>query len=167
MVMLDTSAVHGEFLAKRIARALCVVGITILTGCQTAPQPESRQPPATSTTVQSIKSSQSNTAPAVNDCGLAAYPASRPTQEILAAVPQPGGQSPNSTMLAKVAIDPEGRVTHLRVLRLAYPEAPKALRDTINAQAVESIKRTHYTPTILDGEPVAVCSDLGITIDLR
>jgi len=70
-------------------------------------------------------------------------------------------------MFAKVAIDPEGRVTHLRVLRLAYPEVSKALRDTINAQAIDSIKRSRYTPTIIAGKPVAVCSDLGVTIDLH
>jgi outer membrane biosynthesis protein TonB len=67
-------------------------------------------------------------------------------------------------MLAKVAIDPEGRVTHLRVLRLAYPEAPNS--DAINEQAVDSIKRWHYTPATVAGKPVAVCSDVAVTIDL-
>jgi hypothetical protein len=70
-------------------------------------------------------------------------------------------------MLAKIAIDPEGRVTHLRVLRLAYPEAPEAVRNAINAQAVDSIKRSHLKPRIVGGKPVAVCSDVAVTIDLR
>jgi hypothetical protein len=114
--------------------------------------------------VQAVKSSQSNVAPAGDDCGLSAYPASRSTQEILAAVPQEGARSPNSTMFAKVAINPQGRVTHLRVLRLAYPEAPNA--ESINAQAVDSIKRRRFAPVTLAGKPVAVCSDLAVTIDL-
>jgi outer membrane biosynthesis protein TonB len=67
-------------------------------------------------------------------------------------------------MLVKVAIDPEGRVTHLRVLRLAYPEASSA--DAINEQAVDSIKRWHYAPTTVAGKPVAVCSDVAVNIDL-
>ncbi|MGA8221790.1 MAG: hypothetical protein WB780_09060 [Candidatus Acidiferrales bacterium] len=89
---------------------------------------------------------------------------SRSTQEILTAVP-PGGARPNSMMFAKVAIDPEGRVTHLRVLRLGYPDAPNAY--AINAQAVDSIKHRHYAPTSVAGKPVAVCSDVGVTIDLK
>ncbi|MGD0013643.1 MAG: energy transducer TonB [Bryobacteraceae bacterium] len=64
-----------------------------------------------------------------------------------------------------MAIDPEGRVTHLRVLRLAYPEASNA--DAINGQAVDSIKRWHYSPTIVAGKPVAVCSDVAVTIDFQ
>jgi len=166
-VILGGLVPYGEFLAKGTTRTLCVVGIAILVGCHAAPQPESRQPPAAGTTVQTVKSSQSNITPDVDDCGLTAYPASRSTQEILTAVPQPAVRPQNSMMFAKVAIDPEGRVTHLRVLRLAYPEVSKALRDTINAQAIDSIKRSRYTPTIIAGKPVAVCSDLGVTIDLH
>jgi len=70
-------------------------------------------------------------------------------------------------MFAKVEIDPEGRLTHLRVLRLAYPEASTALRNKINAQAIDTIKQWHYSPTIIAGEPVAVCSDITVTIDLQ
>jgi hypothetical protein len=66
-------------------------------------------------------------------------------------------------MFAKVAIDPQGRVTHLRVLRLAYPEAPNA--ETINAQAVDLIKRRRYDPVMVAGKPVAVCGDVAATID--
>ena len=163
--MLGSLAPGGEFLAKRAAGALCIVGIAILAGCQAAPQPESRRIPAASTTAQAAKSSQSNIAPAGDDCGLSAYPASRSAQEILAAAPQQGVRSQNSTMFAKVAIDPQGKVTHLRVLRLAYPEASNA--DTINAQAIDSIKRWRYAPMIVAGKPVAVCSDLTVTIDMH
>ena len=120
--------------------------------------------PAAKTTAPTLKPLQSNTTPASDDCGLTAYPVSRSTREILADVPRGGQQSPNSAMLAKIAIDTEGRITHLRVLRLAYPKAPNA--ETINEQAVDSIKRWHYAPTIYAGKPVAVCSDVDVIIDL-
>ena len=162
--MLGSLAPGGQFLARRAAGAFCIVGIAILAGCQAPPQPKSRRVPNASSTMQAVKSSQSNVAPAGDDCGLSAYPASRSTQEILAAVPQQDGRSPGSTMVAKVAIDPQGRVTHLRVLRLAYPEAPNA--GSINAQAIDWIKRRRYDPVIVAGKPVAVCSDLAVTIDL-
>lgn len=67
-------------------------------------------------------------------------------------------------MLAKVEIDKDGRVTHLRVLRLAYPEAANS--KSINELAVDSLKRWHYAPTMFAGKPVAVCSDVTVTIDL-
>ena len=108
--------------------------------------------------------SQSNSTPAIDNCGLTAYPVTRSTREILAAVPLRGEGPSNSTMLAKVAIDPEGRVTHLRVMRLAYPGASNA--DALNEQAADSIKRWHYAPTTVAGKPVTVCSDVAVTIDL-
>jgi hypothetical protein len=113
--------------------------------------------------VQTAESSQSKSISADDNCGLSAFPVSKSTLEILAAVPRDGTRPPNSMMRAKLAIDPEGRVTHLRVLRLAYPKAPNS--DAINEQAVDSIKRWHYAPTTIDGKPVAVCSDVGVTID--
>jgi hypothetical protein len=144
------------------AGARCLAVLAILAGCKAAPQPESQRMPAARTTVQTVEPSQSNSTPAVDDCGLTAYPVSRSTQEILAAVPRGGARPPNSMMLVKVAIDPEGRVTHLRVLRLAYPEASNA----INEHAVDSIKRWHYAPTTVAGKPVAVCSDVAVNIHL-
>jgi len=165
--MLSSRAPGGKLLAHRAAAAICAVVVVVLAGCRAAPQPESRQPSPAGTTVQAVKSSQSNVTPSADHCGLTAYPASRSTQEILADAPQKGVRSQDSTMFAKVAIDPEGRITHLRVLRLAYPEASTALRNTINAQAVDAIKQWHYAPTIIAGKPVTVCSDLTVTIDLH
>ena len=68
-------------------------------------------------------------------------------------------------MLAKVAIDRQGRISHLRVLSLAYPEL--ANNTAINAQAVEWIKRMKHAPVIIAGEPVVVCSNITVTIDLQ
>lgn len=61
-VILDSLVSYGEFLAKRTAGVLCVAGIAILVGCQSAPQPESRRPPADSAPVQAVKTSQTNIA---------------------------------------------------------------------------------------------------------
>ena len=156
-----------KLFAPRAAAAICALIVVVLAGCRAAPQPESRQPSPSGTTVQAVKSSQSNVTPSDDDCGLTAYSASRSTQEILADAPQKDSRPQDSTMFAKVAIGPEGRITHLRVLRLAYPEAPTALRNTINAQAVAAIKQLHYAPTVIAGKPVTVCSDLTVTIDLH
>jgi outer membrane biosynthesis protein TonB len=87
-----------------------------------------------------------------------------PAKEILAAVPR-DGKSRNSTMFVKIEIDPEGKVTHLRVLRLWHPELPNAA--VINEQAVDSIKRWRYAPTRIAGKPVPVCSDVSVIIDLQ
>jgi hypothetical protein len=156
-VIPGSLAPGGKLLAKRAAGALCVVGIAILAGCKAASQPESRRAPAASTTVQAVKSSQSNIAPTVDDCGLTAYPASRSTQEILAAVPQKGILSQDSTMFAKVTIDPEGRVTHLRVLRLAYvipASSPRSAPDVQKpryapASFLEQTNRTYLESSAL------------------
>ena len=105
----------------------------------------------------------SNT-PAVDNCGLTAFPVSMSAREILAAVPR-GAASRNSTMFARVEIDPEGKAAHLRVLRLAHPELPNAA--VVNEQAVDSIKRWGYAPTRIAGQPVPVCSDVEVIIDLQ
>jgi outer membrane biosynthesis protein TonB len=68
-------------------------------------------------------------------------------------------------MFAKVEIDPEGKVTHLRVLRLAHPELSNAA--VLNEQAVNSVKRWRYAPTRIAGKPVRVCSDVDVIIDLQ
>src|SRR5258707_15861718 len=95
------------------AGARRVAVLVILAGCQATPKPESQPTPALRITPPSLEPSLSNSPPASDDCGLTAFPVSRSTQEILAAVPR-GGTPPNSMMFAKIAIDPEGRVTHLR-----------------------------------------------------
>src|SRR5215469_4837528 len=136
--------------------------VSSLVGCQRAPETEPRT--AARTTVHAVESSQTKSTSPDDNCGLDDFPVSKSTKEILAAVPHDGTRSPNSMMQAKVAIDPEGRLTHLRVLRLAYPELPNS--DAINQQAVDSIKRWRHAPTMLSGKPVAVCSDVSVTIDL-
>jgi outer membrane biosynthesis protein TonB len=68
-------------------------------------------------------------------------------------------------MLAKLVIDPEGRITHLRVLRLAHPSASNARE--INEKAVDSIKQWHYAPTKVDGKPVAVCTEVSVIMHLQ
>ncbi len=106
---------------------------------------------------------QTNGTPANGDCGLTAFPVSMPAKETIAAVSR-GGPPGDSTMFAKIQIDPAGKVTHLRVLRLAYPQLPNAT--VLNEQAIDTIKHWSYAPTKIAGRPVAVCSDVTVTIDL-
>src|SRR5215470_9157662 len=86
--------------------------------------------------------SPSRTTSSDDSCGLEDFPASKPTQEILAAASRDGTRPPNQDMVAKVAVSAEGRVTHLRVLRLAWPKLPNSY--AINEQAVDSIKGWRY-----------------------
>jgi outer membrane biosynthesis protein TonB len=142
---------------------LCAVVLVLMAGCQTASQVESRRVPGASAIVRAVVPERTSSAPANNDCGIGAYPVSKSAQEILAAVPRQAKRPPNSGMLVRVAIDTEGRITHLRVLRPAYPNAPNTA--AINAQVVDSIKRWHYAPTIIANKPVAVCSDVTVNVD--
>ena len=155
--------VLGKLHTAGLAGALSLCVLTILVGCKTTPRPESQRTPATKTTAPTLKPSQSNTAPASDDCGLTAYPVSRPTKDILSEVPR-GNSKRSSSLFAKIAIDPQGKITHLRVLSLAHPEA--SFSEEINEKAVDAIKRRHYSPTLYDGKPVAVCSDVSVIIDL-
>jgi hypothetical protein len=98
-------------------------------------------------------------------CGLDDFPVSKSTDEIFAAVPRDIAVPRNQMMVAKVAVNSEGRVTHLHVIRLAWPQLPNSR--AINRQAVDSIKGWHYTPTIYGGKPVAVRIDVGVTVDLE
>jgi hypothetical protein len=61
--------------------ALRVAVLALLAGCRAAPQPESPPMPAARTTPASLEPSQSNSIPAVDDCGLTAYPVSRPLKK--------------------------------------------------------------------------------------
>jgi len=109
--------------------------------------------------------SRENSALAAEDnCGLGGFPITRETKDLVADAPRDSAGA-NGSLLAKVAIGPDGQVTHLRVLRLAYPHARNAYE--INARAVEAIKGWPYSPTVVDGRAVAVCSDVSVRVDLR
>jgi hypothetical protein len=136
-----------------------------LAGCQAAPQSQSSASPHTATAVPEMKSTQQTVAPQVNDCGIAAFPVSMSTQQIVADGLQNGARSGGQGMLVKVAIDPNGNITHLRVLRPAYPDAANTV--AINTQVVDSMKRRHYTPRPVDGKPVATCADVSVNVDLN
>ena len=144
-------------LLVRGALALVLTSLVGLGAPQTEPQP------AACTTVHAVESCQNKRTSPDDKCGLEDFPVSNSTKEILAAVPPGTALPPNSMMQAKVAIDPEGKVTHLRVLRLAYPQLLDS--HAINQQAVDSIKRRHFAPTMLSGKLVAVCGEVSVTID--
>jgi hypothetical protein len=148
----------------RLAKVVLALDLVVLVGCRTEPsrQEQSRAPQIT---VSTTESSPSRSGLSDDTCGLDDFPVSKSTGKILAAAPRDGGRPPNQMMLAKVAINAEGKVTHLRVLRLAWPKLPNSY--AINEQAVDSIKGWHYRPTIVGGKPVAVCSEVGVTVDLE
>jgi hypothetical protein len=99
-----------------------------------------------------------------DDCGLAAYPASRSNQQILADAPQSG--SPTSSMMARVRVDAGGRVTHLRLIRRAYPEAPK-VGDEVTLKAIRDLKERRFNARLSGGVARPQCVDITTTIDLR
>jgi hypothetical protein len=134
--------------------SLCAM-CTMLAGCR----PETD---AIATVGKGIRSAQSHIAPGVEGCGIVNYPVSRATPEMVSdAVREPGGQE--SKMLARVAVDATGNITHLKVVQLAYRSAPNF--DSLNARAVDAMKRWHYAPTMLAGRPVPACGDVTITVD--
>lgn len=135
--------------------------LAALSGCRTAQTPDQSHS-VVKTTVQPATLTLQDAATA--DCGLAAYPASRSAQEILAGLP-PGEQGqPSSQLLARIAVNKEGQLTHIRVLRLAHSNAPNW--KPINEQALNSILRWHFVPTLYQGKAVGVCSDVSVVVDL-
>jgi len=79
----------------------------------------------------------------LDHCGLGDFPVSRSTREILGSVTRDTGPRPNQVMILKAAIDPEGRISDLRVLRLAW----SALRNSrkMNEDAIASMRRWLHT----------------------
>ena len=140
------------------------VGLSLLpVGCKWSSQPE-RSSPAPKIVLRPDATKPSENA-AEEDCGLGNYPITRSNQEILTDVPHDYKDPPNSDLLAKLAIDKDGRITHIRVLRLAHSNAPNWRK--INEDALESIRRQQYKQTFYEGKPVPVCTDVGVIIDLR
>jgi TonB family protein len=66
-------------------------------------------------------------------------------------------------MLVRVAIDPQGNITHMRVLRLAYPASPGA--QALNEAVLDRVKRLKYKPFMVSGKAVTVFSDVAVAID--
>jgi hypothetical protein len=142
---------------------ICIM-IVALAGCQEAPRPQSHI--AAKAAVEEIRTTPKAIAPEVDDdCGLRGYPVSRSTEEIVADGLQKGARSKEYGMLVKVAIDSKGNITHLRVLRPAFPDASNTT--AINSQVIDSMKKRHYSPTVVGGKAVAVCSDVSVTVDLQ
>jgi hypothetical protein len=137
--------------------------LAVMVACKSAPKHE-EQSRAPQITLSLTQSSPSRSTQSDENCGLDDFPVSKSTDEILAAVPRDVAVPSNQMMVAKVAVNSQGRVTHLRVIRLAWPKLPNSR--AINRQAVDSIKRWRYAPPIYDGKPVGACSDVSATIDL-
>lgn len=148
----------------RLLKVTAILALAILSGCVRGSKREEHYrgsqvalskielPPPSSDTISD------------NSCGLDDFPVSKSTEEILTAVPSEAAPPPNQMMMAKVAVSSEGKVTHLRVIRLAWPKLPNSR--AINTDTIEAIKHWRYKPTIVDGRPVAVCSEISVTVDL-
>lgn len=148
----------------RLTKVAATLVLVALVACRTVPKREEQARVSrirASTTEASTPASGSSD----DSCGLDDFPASKSTQEILAAAHSDGERPPNQMMIAKVAINAGGKVTNLRVLRLAWPKLPNSY--AINKRVVDSTKGRHYRPTIVGGKPVAVCSDVAVTVDLE
>src|ERR1043166_6922357 len=113
------------------------VGVVALVGCKAEQKPEG-QARSLEVAVGEMEVSKIANAPSDDHCGLDEFPVSKSTEEILADVPKDGGRRPNHMMIAKVAISPEGKITHLRILRPAWPALPNSHK--INEDAVDSVK---------------------------
>jgi hypothetical protein len=141
---------------------VCLIALLCaLTGCRQAPQPRvevKQQEVAVVSSGPSIAVPGVSTTEPEEFCGLQAYPMPRSYPQILADAP-PGSRKTTTSLYAKVAIDREGNITHLRFLRLST-------LDSINRYAIENLKRQHYKPTVLDGERVSGCSTVSINVDL-
>jgi hypothetical protein len=150
-----------DFTKPWACSALSVGLFALITGCKSAPTPERNSPaPKIALQPERIEPSENSTS---EDCGLKDYPVSRSNQEILSGVPR-DDKHPNSDMFAKIAIDKDGKITHLRVLRLAHSNAPNWKE--INEAALADVKKWHSKPTFYQGKPVAVCSDVSVVVDL-
>lgn len=150
-------------LTSRSLRPSLVIALSfaiVSAGCRTAPAPKPSSP-SPAIALQPVQT-QPATNSAEKDCGLTDYPVSRSNKEILADVSRP--KKPSYEMLAKLAIDENGKITHLRVLRLAHSNATNWKE--INENALNSIKRWHGKPTLYQGKPVAVCTDVSVIVDL-
>jgi len=151
-----------EFPKAWACSALTISLFSFIAGCQSAPTPQGNSP------APKIVLQPEHTEPVANapdeDCGFTDSPVSRSNREILAHVPHNDKQPPNSDMLAKIAIDKDGKIAHLQVLSLAHSNAPNWKE--INETALADIKKMRYKPAIYQGKSVADCSDVSVTIDL-
>ena len=136
--------------------------LSFLVGCHSSPTRQGNPPEPKP--VLKLDHTEPGESSASKDCGLTNYPVSRPNWEVLADVPPDAKEPTNSSMLAKLAIDKGGKVTHVRVLRLAHPNAPNWKE--INIRTLQDIEHRNYKPTLYQGKPVVVCADVDVTIDL-
>jgi hypothetical protein len=89
--------------------------------------------------------------------GLDAYPWPRSYEQVLADA-LPGARKPGYSPAAMVIIGPDGNFTHLRFTRLSSS-------NSINRGAFEFLTKDHFKPTVLNGEPVTVCTTVDINVD--
>jgi Gram-negative bacterial TonB protein C-terminal len=88
---------------------------------------------------------------------LEVYPLPRTYAQILADVPKEA-RKPTGHLEARMLIDPDGNISHIRFMRLSSV-------DSINKHAFDFVTKQHYKPTVVDGQRVSVCTSMSINID--
>jgi hypothetical protein len=91
--------------------------------------------------------------------GLDAYPLPRTYEQILADAPK-GAQRPTGLLEARMIVNSDGKVTHLRFMRLSSV-------DSVNKRAFDFVTKQHYKPVVVEGQQISVCMRMSINIDFQ
>jgi hypothetical protein len=91
--------------------------------------------------------------------GLNAYPLPRTFEQILADAPKEA-RKPTGLLEARMIVDSDGKITHLRFIRLSSVDA-------VNKRAFDFVKKQHYKPSVVEGKQVSVCTTMSINVDFQ
>jgi hypothetical protein len=91
--------------------------------------------------------------------GIDAYPLPRTYEQILADAPKET-RKPTGLLEARMIVDSDGKITHLRFIRLSSV-------DTVNKRAFDFVTKQQYKPTVVEGKQVSVCATMSINVDFK
>jgi hypothetical protein len=83
----------------------------------------------------------------------------RTYEQILADAPK-DARKPTGVPEARMIVDSDGKITHLRFIRLSSA-------DSVNRRAFDFVTKQHYQPTVVKGQQVSVCTTMSITVDFQ
>jgi hypothetical protein len=81
----------------------------------------------------------------------------RTFKQILADAPKEA-RKPTGALEARMIVNPDGKITHLRFIRLSS-------LDSVNKGAFDFVTKQHYKPTVVEGQQVSVCTTMSINVD--
>ncbi len=90
-------------------------------------------------------------------CGLSAYPFPQSFEQALADAASPARKRTSSVQV-QMAVDRNGRITHLRYLSLSTD-------DEVNRLAFDSLARQQFRPVTIHGEQVAACTTEMVRVE--